>query len=187
MSKKEIDNVDPIEENLTGQLQPEGDEILPEHIDKESATGLCERIGARRDKISDLEALADIRISALQEKIELTEAWLEQEKKELEASILFFSAPLEHWIRAENAGNSKIKSIKLPTGTLKLRTGRGNVEIENTIDDIPASFHTIKTTTTLDKRAVLVQIKETGDIPLGITYTPGEVTFTIETTEVSNG
>ena len=112
-------DVDSINEDVTGELQPEGEYGIIEQ--KEEAMTLLERIKARQAAITDLEKLYEMRTRLLRDKIEIADKWLADEKEKLQRQIDFFKTPLEHFMRAINASNPKIKSLKLPTGTLKLR------------------------------------------------------------------
>ena len=174
--------IDSIDEDVTGELQPEGEFGIIEK--NEEAMTLLERIKVRQDAIEGLEKLYEFRTRALREKIEQADKWLADEKVKYQRQIDFFKMPLKQFMEAINASNPKIKSLNLPTGKLKLRKLPDKIVITDgfkaTADDYgkPGIFE--KLTYEINRTAIKEHLKKTGEMPDYATIETGETKFEVE-------
>ena len=130
--KREKDMDLSIEESITGDLQAVEENLpVPEH--NEGAVSLLERIQARQHIIGHIKEDHSHRIAMLEEKLELAKATRDKEIEVVRKSIAWLTFPLEQFMRAINASNPKIKSLKLPTGILKLRKSENLIICEGWI------------------------------------------------------
>lgn len=82
---------------------------------KDSANWCLRKIRALKAEIKDNARIA-------QEEVERIQEWLKNVNEPLENSISYFEGLLEAYHREVYEGDPKLKTIKLPHGTLKLRT-----------------------------------------------------------------
>jgi len=159
--------IDTIDEDISGDLIPVNEEDYEIIETDEAATSLLERIAARVHKISKLQELYMARIQPLKDKIDMASIWLDGEKVKLDREIGYLKGPLEEFMRAINASNPKIKSLNLPTGTLKLRKSPDKVIIAEgfkaTADDFGKPGIMEKLTYEVSKDAIKDHIKKTGE------------------------
>ena len=115
----------------------------------------------------------------------LIDEWLKRETAKHEDTIRSFRGLLSDWHRRALAADPRAKTIELPAGRLVARKQPDRIEIAD-VDEFlalnPGAPTIVRTTVSPDKRAILADVKETGEILPGVQFIPGEVAYKQETT-----
>lgn len=174
-------------------------DTIPEPEDRESY-----RIGDKGNELAEaewgLKKLAhyrklqnDVRRAALAE-TERIKAWAAGEVQRYENDAQYFETLLVSWHQTrmatafDEAGGDwakvKGKSARLPSGQVRARQLPDRVEIAD--EDVfirwaNGSEHDemVQVTETPVKRTILASVKETGEVPPGVTFITGDVSFTV--------
>ena len=121
-------------------------------------------------EIKEIERIAQSQRDAVSQ-------WEETETGKLRRRISWLALGLEGFIRASGR-----KTVKLPNGVLKLRAQKGVIEIDEEafFAGNPPDYwiRVIPEKRLPDKKAIRTAIKETGEVPQGVTWDePGEPKF----------
>jgi phage host-nuclease inhibitor protein Gam len=120
-----------------------------------------------------------------QREIERIQAWLEARKKPRQQSREFFEEHLRQFhqrlLQDDPKGN---KTVKLPHGTLKARKlpDKWEYDDETIIEWAKANarIELIRVKAEPDKQAIKQYVKETGEVPPGVTVTTQGIKFDVE-------
>ena len=107
--------------------------------------------------------------------------WYTTRAEATEKATEYLVACLRGYHETRLADDPKAKSIHLPSGTLKARRSPDRVEVDVTVflaAEPGAEWVRVKTEP--DKPVILQHVKQTGELPAGVTLVPGEVRYTIE-------
>lgn len=171
-----------VDEFLSEVLPEEeiGAEIVLE--DPGQADYQIQRIARLRKKQDEIVAFVSQQTGEL-------EAYLDKRMSVLQKEIDWRSSPLEIYVRdANRKSDGKVKSLDLPSGKLKLRAEREKFECEDEKVlhwcDVHGVERIINVTRRIDKRELSGYIKDTGEMPEGVTIIPpGEPRFHLEIKE----
>lgn len=131
--------------------------------------------------IEKLESQADELNKMVNSEISLIEDYHKIEGERINKKIRWLAWNLEQFIKSTDE-----KTIRLPHGTVKLRTGRDKVEVEDlerflANEENQIFLKTIPETYKPDLLMVMDHIKQTGHIPNGVKYVNGGVRFSFTT------
>ncbi len=130
-------------------------------------------------QIDEVDHLAD-------EEIQLIQEYRKSETERLGKKVRWLAWNLEQFIRS-----SDLKTIRLPHGILKLRTGKDKLEVTDfqsfiSIPENQKFLRVIPESYQPNIMALHEHLKQTGHIPEGIDVVPGEVKFTYSTSGKDN-
>jgi len=134
-------------------------------------------------KMAKIKAGMDENEIAAVKEIQRIVAWKEAENAKLQDSLNFFEFLLQGYFLESRKADPTIKTIKLPHGALKMRTQQPEYTYED--DQLLAWAHVNLPTAIVVKESVAKQqvkdhIKETGEIPDGVSITERPEKFSIE-------
>ena len=125
-------------------------------------------------------------LEAAQAEIDRINNWMESENGKLDQEIQFFEALLESYFYRLREEDPKLKSLKLPHGTLKLRKQQPKFEYDEDkllpwVKENLVSALVIKES--VSKTTVKDYIKETGEVVPGVEVEVRPEKFSIEVTD----
>jgi phage host-nuclease inhibitor protein Gam len=130
-------------------------------------------------------AAAEVSAAASAERARI-DAWERAEIERLTADESFFLSHLERFHRDRLEEDPKAKTIKLPSGELKLRAASDRVEVTDYATFIlsqPLDSPLLRVKTEPDKAAIKAHIKKSGEVPEGVVFIPGKAehpTFSVD-------
>ncbi len=131
-------------------------------------------------RIAEAEAKQNAAMALAQQQIAQVNAWLEKELAKSQRTVDYFTGRLTDYHRQVLEQDPKAKTVALPHGKLTARQSPDRVEVaEEAVETLPESFKRIKVEP--DKKALLQHIKQTGELPEGVTLIPGEIRFSVKT------
>ena len=164
-----------MEDIVTGEVGPALGQCF-EITDKAGAAWALRKMSKVQAKIAETNAAAEA-------EIKLTQAWRDKENGKLELEIDFFTYLLDTYFRRCQVEDPKLKTLKLPHGSLKMRAQQP----EFTYDDEPLLAWAKESlpTAVVVKESVAKQpvkdwIKETGEVPAGVTISNRPDKFSVE-------
>jgi hypothetical protein len=133
---------------------------------------LDETRGELRDKVDNICAVLR-NLSGHADAIEAEQERLRRRRTALENA----EVKLREWVRTsmDVMGVDKIKTVR---NTVYLSAGAPSVIVVSE-DQIPADYVTTKTVVTVDKRAILANFKQNGEVLPGVDIVPGQRKLTI--------
>lgn len=150
---------------------PTDDDLASVAHKRHNLSGIIARIARPFDEeIAALEAdLAQLR----QDREDALRTW--------QASQARYDMALEAYMRERSAQTGE-KSLKLPYMTLQLRRSPDRVDVaDDAVDALPE--WAVRVTRAANKPEIMRRLKETGEVPDGVSVVPGEVRFSIKDTE----
>lgn len=147
-------------------------------LDGSLADRMLRRVLRERRAVAADEAVA-------QSQIDQVNAWLERRRAAHDTSYL--EACLRQYHEARLAADPKAKTIHLPSGQLVARKNPDRVTVEDATaffaeqGDDPAL---VRVKYEPDKPSILRHVKQTGHVPAGVTFVPGEVGFSVKADDV---
>ena len=134
-------------------------------------------------KMSKIKAEIEENNKVAQAEIERITAWRDEENEKLERSISFFESLLHEFFLSQRESDPKLKTMKLPHGTLKMRAQQPQYEYDEEIllswakENLPEAV-VIKES--VAKTLVKKHIQETGEMVPGVTITERPEKFSVE-------
>lgn len=134
-------------------------------------------------KMSRIQAEIEENNQVTQAEIERIISWRDEENEKLERSISFFEGLLYEYFMALRQEDPKLKTMKLPHGTLKMRAQQPQYEYDEEIllswakENLPEAV-VIKES--VAKTLVKKHIQETGELVPGVTITERPEKFAVE-------
>lgn len=129
-------------------------------------------------------------LAPLQAQIRLIQDWLEAELAMLDDQAEFFRGHLIKYLAHERATNPKLKSIKLPHGTIASRKKPDTVVVHDeqlAIQQAKAAGWTelVRVTEALDKRALKDAVLKDGQVIEGVEPVAGDTEYHVKVAEVA--
>ena len=134
-------------------------------------------------KMSRIKAEIEENNRVAQAEIDLIVSWRDEENEKLERSISFFESLLHEFFLQLRESDPKLKTMKLPHGTLKMRAQQPQYEYDEEIllswakENLPEAV-VIKES--VAKTPVKKHIQETGELVPGVTITERPEKFAVE-------
>jgi phage host-nuclease inhibitor protein Gam len=172
---------DQLDDAVTNGLAPDGSDDTSDRfvIEDEAQAEWALRKLARYAR--DRQTKVDV---AQAEKARI-DAWLEDETGKLDRHADYFRSILADYMRRRHEDDPKVKTLSLPSGTLKARKGRPRVTVtdldalEAWVDEHEAG-ELLRVKVEADKRAILGRVEVDGEVPPGVEIEPGGVSFTAD-------
>jgi len=148
-------------------------------MNKLRADHLLMAIEVLEGQVAEVNQIAD-------DEIKLIQDFRRVEEDRLQKKVRWLAWNLDQFMRSTD-----VKTLRLPHGILKLRTGRDKLEIADVTKflespDGKAFLRVIPESYQPDLNAIHEHIKSTGHIPDGVNVISGEVKFTYQTYRRSN-
>lgn len=134
-------------------------------------------------KMSRIKAEQDENIQTAQAEIERITSWRDEENGKLERSISFFESLLHEYFMQLREDDPKLKTVKLPHGSLKMRAQQPEFQYDETQllpwakENLPDA---VVVKVSVSKTPVKKHIKETGEMVPGVTITERPEKFSVE-------
>ena len=134
-------------------------------------------------KMSRIKAEIEENNRVAQAEIDLIVSWRDEENEKLERSISFFESLLHEFFLSQRESDPKLKTMKLPHGTLKMRKQQPQYEYDEEIllswakENLPEAV-VIKES--VAKTPVKKHIQETGELVPGVTIIERPEKFSVE-------
>jgi len=134
-------------------------------------------------KMSRIKAEIEENNKVAQAEIERIIAWRDKENEKLERSISFFESLLHEFFLSQRESDPKLKTMKLPHGTLKMRAQQPQYEYDEDVllpwakENLPEA---VVTKESVAKNAVKKYIQETGEAVPGVTIIERPEKFSVE-------
>ena len=134
-------------------------------------------------KMSRIKAEIEENNKVAQAEIERITAWRDEENKKLQRSISFFEGLLHEFFLSQRESDPKLKTIKLPHGTLKMRKQQPQYEYDEAQllpwakKNLPEA---VIVKESVEKNHVKKYIQETGEVVPGVTITERPEKFAVE-------
>lgn len=134
-------------------------------------------------KMSRIQAEIEENNKVAQAEIERVTAWRDEENEKLERSISFFESLLHEFFHSQRESDPKLKTMKLPHGTLKMRKQQPQYEYDEdqllpwAKESLPEA---VVVKETVSKNPVKKHIRETGEMVPGVTITERPEKFIVE-------
>ena len=134
-------------------------------------------------KMSRIKAEIEENNKVAQAEIERITAWRDEENEKLERSISFFEGLLYEYFMALRQEDPKLKTIKLPHGTLKMRAQQPQYEYDEAQllpwakENLPDA---VVVKESVAKTPVKKHIQETGEVVPGVTIIERPEKFSVE-------
>ena len=159
------------------------DEINPEPVDEIKADAILYCIGREQER------MADVRLQA-QDQIDKIRLWEEVQTGKHQKVIDGMTVRLQGYFLAQVANDPDLKTKSMVNGTMKVRKRQPLVHIEDKdvfLKNLGPNQHLksgeelyrVTTNYAPDKKAILAYVKDTGDIPEGITVEDRDDKFSI--------
>lgn len=140
-------------------------------------------------KLAKLTGDRDAILRAGHAQIESVKAWMAGETTRLARDIDYFTNLLIAWHQErlseayEEAGGdwSKVrgKTRRLPSGVVSARQSPPSVDVDDEVFLPAAPGELVRVKREPDKTAILAHVKTTGEVPAGVTFREGDVTFKV--------
>lgn len=134
-------------------------------------------------KMSRIKAEIEENNRVAQAEIDLIVSWRDEENEKLERSISFFESLLHEFFLQLRESDPKLKTMKLPHGTLKMRAQQPQYEYDEDVllpwakENLPEA---VVTKESVAKNPVKKHIQETGETVPGVTITERPEKFAVE-------
>jgi len=134
-------------------------------------------------KMSRIKAEIEENNKVAQAEIERITAWRDEENEKLQRSISFFESLLCDYFLRLRESDPKLKTIKLPHGTLKMRAQQPQYEYDEDVllpwakENLPEA---VVTKESVAKNPVKKHIQETGEAVPGVTIIERPEKFSVE-------
>lgn len=134
-------------------------------------------------KMSKIKAEMDENIMTAQAEMERIASWRDEENEKLERSISFFENLLYEYFVQLRDEDPKLKTMKLPHGTLKMRKQQPQYEYDEDVllpwakENLPEA---VVTKESVAKNPVKKHIQETGETVPGVTIIERPEKFSVE-------
>jgi hypothetical protein len=134
-------------------------------------------------KMSRIKAEQDENIQTAQAEIERITSWRDEENGKLERSISFFEGLLYEYFVQLRGDDPKLKTMKLPHGTLKMRAQQPQYEYDESLmlpwakKNLPEA---VVVKESVAKTPVKKHIKETGEMVPGVQMVERPEKFSVE-------
>jgi len=165
------------QEEFDGEIQVgQESEVWPEGyvIERDDEINLALRLIYHRER--EIRRIDNMR----KRETERVNAWADVEIEKLYRAIDHFTHSLRFYMESVNKVNPKTKSLKFPLGTIGIRKTPDKVEITQPPEEVRELWPDMvkeKMSLSVDKKAVLAKIKETGEVPGFAEVIPGESKF----------
>ena len=134
-------------------------------------------------KIAQAKANQDENTQAAQAEIERITAWRNEENEKLQRSVSFFESLLHEYFMQLREDDPKLKTVKLPHGSLKMRKQQPDfIYNEDELLEWAKVFmpEVVVVKETVSKNPVKKHIRETGEMVPGVTITERPEKFSVE-------
>lgn len=175
-------DVDPewVQDTQADARPEEGDEL-----DRQAAERLIKRVALTQRERSAALLFVDAEIAEAQARLDDLCTRREEIAKPYDRKLSYlqtFYRALEDWAR-EALAHAKGRSVKLAYGTIKFRKGPDKLDITDQEAAVTWCEYNLPAAVKRDvsKSAVKAYIKESGEIPEGCAWVPGEDTCTVDT------
>ena len=134
-------------------------------------------------KMSRIKAEIEENNKVAQAEIERITAWRDEENEKLERSISFFESLLHEFFLSQRESDPKLKTMKLPHGTLKMRKQQPQYEYDEAQllpwakENLPEA---VIVKESVAKNSVKKYIQETGEVVPGVTIIERPEKFSVE-------
>ena len=134
-------------------------------------------------KMSKIKAEIEENNKVAQAEIERITAWRDEENEKLERSISFFESLLHEFFLSQRESDPKLKTMKLPHGTLKMRKQQPQYEYDEAQllpwakKNLPEA---VIVKESVAKNSVKKYIQETGEVVPGVTIIERPEKFSVE-------
>jgi hypothetical protein len=134
-------------------------------------------------KMSRIQAEIEENNRVAQAEIDLIVSWRDEENEKLERSISFFESLLHEFFHSQRESDPKLKTVKLPHGSLKMRAQQPEFQYDETQllpwakENLPDA---VVVKVSVSKTPVKKHIKETGEMVPGVTITERPEKFSVE-------
>lgn len=168
--------------NLIETIENLGIPEVPEERERFKIESKDQAIWALR-KIAQAKANQDENTQAAQAEIDRITAWRDEENEKLQRSISFFESLLHEFFLQLRESDPKLKTMKLPHGTIKMRKQQPQYEYDEEIllswakENLPEAV-VIKES--VAKTPVKKHIQETGEVVPGVTIIERPEKFSVE-------
>lgn len=161
-------------DDLDDDLAIARDAQIPSVDNPELADRMIRRVLRERRLLQADEAVAASQIEQVQ-------AWLERRRTEHDTSYL--EACLQQYHEARLAADPKAKTIALPSGALVARKNPDRVSVDDATEFFAGQGDNpdlVRVKYEPDKPSILRHVRQTGEVPAGVSFVPGEVGYTIK-------
>jgi phage host-nuclease inhibitor protein Gam len=134
-------------------------------------------------KMSKIKAEMDENIMTAQAEIERIVGWRDGENEKLQRSVAFFESLLHEYFMQLREDDPKLKTMKLPHGSLKMRAQQPDfIYNEDELLEWAKVFmpEVVVVKETVSKNPVKKHIRETGEMVPGVTITERPEKFIVE-------
>ena len=134
-------------------------------------------------KIAQAKADQDENTRAAQAEIDRIAGWRNEENEKLQRSVSFFESLLHEYFMQLREDDPKLKTVKLPHGSLKMRAQQPEFQYDETQllpwakENLPDA---VVVKVSVSKTPVKKHIKETGEMVPGVTITERPEKFSVE-------
>ena len=134
-------------------------------------------------KMSKIKAEIEENNKVAQAEIERITAWRDEENEKLQRSISFFEGLLHEYFMQLREDDPKLKTVKLPHGTLKMRKQQPQYEYDEAQllpwakENLPEA---VIVKESVEKNHVKKYIQETGELVPGVTIIERPEKFSVE-------